>query len=382
MIARTQRQISQVQHETRHLTIEWSDGHRSRYDAIWLLDNAPENRDPKNGQRLADVADLPPDPAIADVGQDRDSLVIVWARDDIDHRLTVFGADWLRNHCYCGQGSCGGGAFLKKAKSWRAIDSADFCRMDASEVRHSSIARRRWLTSVAERGIGFLSNAGNTPGSVLELAAMAGYPRETNYGLIFDVRPVPSPNNLAYSDLGLGLHTDNPYRDPVPGLQMLHCLVNSSSGGENLFADGLAVAESLREADPESFAILCQTPVRFEFKDENTELSATRPLIQLDLDGEIKAIHYNSRSIAPLQIPAAEVAGFYSAYQAFAYRLRSYDFEYEVKLESGDVVLFDNTRVLHGRRAFSAATDARHLQGCYIDRDGLFSNIAVLERET
>src|SRR5580693_6858227 len=110
MTAAAQRQISQVEHEPRHLTIEWSDGHRSRYDALGLLDNAAENRDPRNGQRLVDVADLPPDPGIADVGQDQDSLVIVWARDDIDRRLTVFAADWLRDHCYCGEEGCGGAA--------------------------------------------------------------------------------------------------------------------------------------------------------------------------------------------------------------------------------------------------------------------------------
>ena len=50
---------------------------------------------------------------------------------------------------------------------------------------------------------------------------------ETNYGLTFDVRSLPQPENLAYSDLGLGLHTDNPYREPgarVPGPARTHYL--------------------------------------------------------------------------------------------------------------------------------------------------------------
>jgi gamma-butyrobetaine dioxygenase len=39
----------------------------------------------------------------------------------------------------------------------------------------------------------------------------------------------------------------------------------------------------------------------------------------------------------------------------------------------------DNTRILHGRSAFAdGPVGARHLQGAYADRDGLFSALAVL----
>ena len=41
--------------------------------------------------------------------------------------------------------------------------------------------------------------------------------------------------------------------------------------------------------------------------------------------------------------------------------------------------LVDNLRVLHGRTGYSEAGE-RHLQGCYADRDGLRSRLAVLSR--
>jgi alpha-ketoglutarate-dependent taurine dioxygenase len=50
------------------------------------------------------------------------------------------------------------------------------------------------------------------------------------------------------------------------------------------------------------------------------------------------------------------------------------------KLEPGDCMIFDNTRVLHARTAF-ASSGARHLQGCDADLDGLASTLAVLRRE-
>ena len=115
-----------------------------------------------------------------------------------------------------------------------------------------------------------------------------------------NVRSVAQPENLAYSDLGLGLHTDNPYREPVPGFQALHALIVSPDGGESLFADGFALAEHVRDTRPDDFALLSQTAVPFHYRSANAELYAERPLIQMSCAGRITAVHYNSRSIAPL----------------------------------------------------------------------------------
>ena len=54
-----------------------------------------------------------------------------------------------------------------------------------------------------------------------------------------------------------------------------------------------------------------------------------------------------------------------------------------LRLAPGDCLVFDNTRVLHARTAFSlsAGSPGRHLQGCYADLDGLASTLAVLKRE-
>ena len=48
------------------------------------------------------------------------------------------------------------------------------------------------------------------------------------------------------------------------------------------------------------------------------------------------------------------------------------------KLQPGELILFDNTRVLHARTAFSAS-GSRHLQGAYSDLDGLYSCLNRLE---
>jgi gamma-butyrobetaine dioxygenase len=149
-------------------------------------------------------------------------------------------------------------------------------------------------------------------------------------------------------------------------------------GGTSLFADGFALAEELRAIDPEAFEILTSLPVQFEFRDAECHLSAQRLMVELGPAGEFAAIHYNNRSLAALRLPLAQLREFYRVYRHFALLLRDERFVSHTDLLSGELAAFDNRRVLHGRGAF--ASGSRHLQGCYVDRDGLLSNIAVLEK--
>ena len=48
-----------------------------------------------------------------------------------------------------------------------------------------------------------------------------------------------------------------------------------------------------------------------------------------------------------------------------------------LRLEPGECLVLDNTRVLHARKAFSGR-GRRWLQGCYADKDALLSRLAVL----
>jgi gamma-butyrobetaine dioxygenase len=191
---------------------------------------------------------------------------------------------------------------------------------------------------------------------------------------------VPEPENLAYSDRGLGLHTDNPYREPVPGFQALHALLASREGGDSLFADGHALAEHLRANDPGAFRLLTQIAVPFQYSSKGAELYAQRPLIQLSCRGAVSAVHYNSRSIAPLAPAKDEAVPFYAAYRRFAALLREPRFQLRCKLEDADLVVFDNQRILHGRTGFSSAQFPRHLRGCYLTRDSVYGQTALLRR--
>jgi gamma-butyrobetaine dioxygenase len=161
----------------------------------------------------------------------------------------------------------------------------------------------------------------------------------------------------------------------------LHVLLASDAGGESLFADGFALAEHLRVSAPEAFAQLTTTAVPFHYRSCEAELRAERPLIQLSVRGEVTAVHYNSRSIAPLSLPARDAPGFYSAYRRLAMLLREPRFQLRMHLAAGTLAVFDNQRTLHGRTAFSSTAYPRHLRGCYLTRDSVYSETALLRRK-
>jgi len=371
------RQVKRIESTPEHLTIEWADGAVNQFAGVWLRDNLREDRDPHSGQRLVDIADLPAHPLIRSASLAGDSVRIEW---ESEAATATFAVAWLAAQ------TAGDAAERPERVTTTWLHGAtlaaasDFAWASFEELRSDSAAKLRWLTRSLQTGIGFLSAVPSTEGAILDAMAVIGRVCETNYGSVFDVRSVPLPENLAYSDLGLGLHTDNPYREPVPGFQALHVLVAAPDGGESVFADGFALANHLRAVDQQAFDVLTRTPVPFHYRSTDAELYAERPLIQLSGRGEVTAVHYNNRSIAPLRIEPRAAAGFYRAYRSFAELLREPGYQLKFALRDGDLVLFDNQRILHGRSAFSSAKHARHLRGCYLTRDSVYSQTALLRR--
>jgi gamma-butyrobetaine dioxygenase len=360
------------------LGIEWSDGTSSEFASLWLRDNLREDRDPHSGQRLIDIADLPENPRIRSAAAHNGAVQVEW---ESEPRPASFELQWLLAHA----ANRPDRRPQFTPKPWlegARLDAArDFAWATFSDARSDRGQRAQWLRRLLQDGIAFLSKVPSSDAGILEAAALMGRVAETNYGRVFDVRSVAQPENLAYSDLGLGLHTDNPYREPVPGFQVLHALIASPDGGESLFGDGFAIAEQLRATHPDAFAVLTRTAVPFLYRSKDAELYAERPLIELSCSGEVKAVHYNSRSIAPLRLAAHDAGPFYAAYRRFAALLRDSRFHLQLKLRDGDLVAFDNQRTLHGRTAFSSARYPRHLRGCYLTRDSVYSEAALLRRE-
>jgi gamma-butyrobetaine dioxygenase len=346
---------------------------------VWLRANCPCRacRDPVSGQRLADITELPPAVWITAASTDGDTVRVVFGPDG--HRAE-FNRAWLRQQ-RCQPPDDRG----ERAKRlWRAADvGAALAGTPWPRYLASEGVRERCLASLLREGFFLLRDVPREPGSVLAAAASFGHVRETNYGRLFDVRVVATPANLAYTGLPIAPHTDNPYRDPVPTVQLLHCLTAAAAGGDSGLTDGFTVAATLRDTAPSAFDVLAGTAVTFRYADADTELQATRPVIGTGQGGEIREIRFNTRSMQPLPIgpggSAAQAVAFYAACRAFAGLAASPELTVSFRLGPGDCMVFDNTRILHSRTSFARAGQ-RHLQGCYADLDGAASTLAVLRR--
>ena len=217
----------------------------------------------------------------------------------------------------------------------------------------------------------FIVNFANSIGSI----------RRTNFGEFFNVKSKPNPNDLAYTSLPLAPHTDNPYRKPVPCIQLLHCIENEVGGGLSTLVDGLAVTEELKKEHPSFFQILTEIKVRFQFVDDNVVLEDWAEMIQLDENKRLKQVRFSPRlDFVPL-MDKEKLELYYAARNKISEMYNSKKFRIEFKLKPGDLLMMDNYRLLHGRTEYNANEGNRFLQGCYIDYDSTEGKLKHLKRK-
>jgi [2-(trimethylamino)ethyl]phosphonate dioxygenase len=351
-----------------------------RFHAIWLRDNAndPDTRAPGNGQRLIALRDIPAATQIGSADLKDDAVEVTF----IPERKTVaYDLGWLAANAYDAAKVEPRGWTAPEVEVWDANLADNVPVGDFIELSRDCVALRRWLGQVNRYGFGKVVNGPVEEGALFKIVDLFGHVRETNYGRHFEVRTEVKPTNLAYTGLGLQAHTDNPYRDPVPTVQVLYCLESSAAGGENMVVDGFAAARRLREENEEFFNVLADHCARFEYAgDKGVCLTSRRPMIELAPDGELIAVRFNNRSMAAVtDVPFETMATYYAAYRRFGEIIDDEAMEVTFRLNPGEAFVVDNTRVLHARKGYSGE-GTRWLQGCYADKDGLRSTYDAMCR--
>jgi len=360
------------------LVIDWQDGKQSRLFAHWLRDHCqmPASRNLNNGQRLFSVVDIPEETYIEKAYKDEKGNICVLFQPE--NHLSVFSQNWLSKNCYDLNLHFDDRSERQKKLWQKDTFEAGLPFVDFESICNDVSSKLDMLRLIRDVGFVVLENVPTKEGQVLKVISELGYTRETNYGTLFEVRTEVNPNNLAYTNMGLGSHTDNPYRDPVPTVQLLHCLESSTEGGDSVLVDGFKAAAVLRQENKEDFDILTSTWVNFRFSDTKTDLRSRVPMIELNDNNEIVKVRYNNRSIDTINLPTNKIRPFYKAYRHWSEIIERDNLKIIFKLSEGDLMLIDNTRIMHARTAFSKK-GKRHLQGAYTDLDGLYSQLNALE---
>lgn len=281
---------------------------------------------------------------------------------------------------------------------WGAREmSGNIPRFDLKDLLEHDAAMLDWCLTLETHGLAVVT-AGAREGELKRFTDRFGHRDWSAYGEFFAVENKANPNNLSYTPANLQFHTDLPNYTTPPQVQMLHFVAQSSDGGENVFVDGFDVARQILESSKSDYELL--RTVELSYQDNITEtlydadegsdatkqqqlnsrtvsfsLHATHPIIKTDPNdhNRILQINYSDHHRdSSLDVPVEKVRPFYSACKTFDTLLHSPKNKLISKAKPGDIICFNNMRVLHGRQGFPSS-QKRKLVGTYLRWDEIRS---------
>ncbi|MFT5708505.1 MAG: gamma-butyrobetaine dioxygenase [Oceanospirillaceae bacterium] len=351
------------------IDLTWADNSQSKFPFIWLRDIDPLGFHPQTAERLFDLTKVSIEIAPTDVEFKNEQLSLQWPGEA---KRSVFSAKLLASYAVDCQ-------LQDAAEISYARWGSDFNiqRFSANNFEQENPEQLKAMLSALKRdGLVIINGLQGELGGE-QFGDLIGFKRETNFGVMFEVINKADPNNLAYTAVELPLHTDLTNQQLPPGYQFLHCIKNDAQGGESLLADGFAIAEDLRSQNSDNYQRLCQQKMPFRFHDKSCDLRYKHSLISEE-NGVIKNFIFNAHLAESANLIDGQNIDFYSAYQDLMRRIRSPQYALQLKLQAGEMMIFDNGRVLHGRSAFDPTTGDRHLRGYYIDHCEVDSKIRML----
>ncbi|WP_153768738.1 TauD/TfdA family dioxygenase [Labrenzia sp. CE80] len=358
-------QIDSVMLEDTGLSLQLADGSPAYFNYYWLRDNCPSSFDRQTRERTFDIFHSQTAPKPSAVKVEEQSLVVDWEGEAHQSRYPL---DMLATYAY---GERRPDPADLPRKPWYSDHYPDVCRVSHPLLLESNEERRRWMEALLVEGVAIVTDMPDTDEALTQTGLQIGQIRPTFFGPYFDVRTHIKPTNLAFTSKALELHTDVPAEEYAPGIQFLHCRANSVAGGLNLFADGTAVANDLREIDPEAFRLLTEIEVPFYKEHDGYDMRSYQRVIELDQHGEVSGVTISQHMADIFDLPQRTFDTYYPAFVRFGKMLQEEKYVMRFSLQATECITFDNHRIVHGREAYSATSGERYLRGTYTDRGEL-----------
>jgi alpha-ketoglutarate-dependent taurine dioxygenase len=383
--------------ERRLLKVQWTSGEESSFDLQWLIDQCREGRIGWLSTKRAATATLVED---SDENQNSAMEPASLTRVTKDIAIGAIGNPNVRSI---------------PTFDYESVmeDTNDNTLMDAMQeiFEHGAIL----IQGAPPTDIGDESIVGNLG----KLLAGGRLSHGSLYGDIFHVENKSQAENIAYTNVPLPPHQDLTYYESKPFFQLLHCVNDEDgddriSGGESVLIDAMAAAEELRVFAPDMFNVLCRYEATFLKEREGADMvSPKRHIVTDPTFGQVVEINWSPPFEGPLQLnPRIPLEDYIRAYQAMEFlmdaqqgihtsevlsskssslvapslecTLREYarTYTWEYALRHGEILVFNNQRMLHGRRGFTTVgRSRRHFIGCYTDAMETISHYRQLLRE-
>lgn len=371
-----------VSQDKRLVILSEANGETSNFHALWLRHNCQcsECKQPYSGQKAITVAQLKKSYTVESVRVDSEEFVhILWNEEN---HPSCFPLTFLRENRYSD-----GALRRQKSNSSLAVENTASV---LPKIKYEALLDEegvfQWMNMINLHGLCLIQGVPLSDGMVRNVAELMWPIQHTIYGSVWDVKSDPRPINIAYSDVKLDFHMDLAYYESPPGIQFLHCMRfdDCIEGGDSLFVDAWHAAETLCAKHREDFEILTRIPVTFQKihsdRDHPVHMTYRRPHIVVTPDDQIVGVFWAPAFEGPLQIKEDLVEHYYRAYHRFATLIDSSPTKISFRLVPGDLISFNNRRILHARSEFHLNDGIRHLQGCYMNIDEYQSRLEVLSR--
>ncbi|CAK8677669.1 unnamed protein product [Clavelina lepadiformis] len=372
----------------------WSDDHISRFHAKWIRFHCKcvRCKPTVTFDYKIDIPSFSPDLAYDEVKitDEGHKLYVIFEKELFHNHVTEHDADWLRQKCYCD-------ACLEEKINARDVISKHL-RSGREKVppevyfeeilEDSDRGTYMWLQHVIEEGLCIIKHVPTEEKMIEEITSKVATLEMTSYGPVWNVIDTGG-DNAAYSTIGLPLHQDQPQYETAPGFQLLHTLRFDSAvtGGNSTMVDLFEAVEILRKESPEDFQTLVEVPATWcqidlnPFSIEPVYLEHQKPHITLDYFGKVVGCVWQPGTHSALQVRERDVERYYKAHNKMMEIIRRKELQYKFKLSAGDLLIFNNRRMLHARDAYKSNGGVRHLRGTYLRLDHVKSKYLVLARK-
>ena len=321
--------IASLEYEERRLTVFRADSRISRYPAIALraICACRKCGSWRTAHRSFCLTDLPERVAILDVRFDDTHVEVIWKHDG---HVGRYSAAMLRS-------TCTNPGERERERWWPGLRN---CRtgipsFDYTAASREENARLDLLEAIRDYGFAVLKRTAVDPGMAEAIAGLVGALRHPTTGAIHGVRYAPDPEYFAHSRHELAPHSDEACLHMPPSITCFHFVKAAAQGGETTLTDALRIGTELKACHPEAFALFCRVPV-----------------FSLDSEGD--------RAIGPLDAAEEDIEPFCEAPGLLLGMLHDRKNRILLPVANGEVLFFNNHRVMDGRLAFDPhATCAR-----------------------
>eukprot|EP01125_Pyxidicula_operculata_P004036 TRINITY_DN1571_c0_g1_i1.p1 TRINITY_DN1571_c0_g1~~TRINITY_DN1571_c0_g1_i1.p1 ORF type:complete len:371 (+),score=-1.62 TRINITY_DN1571_c0_g1_i1:53-1165(+) len=364
---------------TTHLRLIYQSNHYD-FHYIWLNHNCRCQNciHPFTRERVRDACEIPEDITVDDYRLDGESLTIKWKNDNVEAHETHFSAEWLIQNAYAVNS-----ILLDALNTDVSTIEIDFKTVDQHNTQSFSEYRKSCYEHLIKYGVVLVRNRGlDTESIIKDFIPPGADVIHTHFGRFEDLKVNNTTNKhtdqLGYTNAPVLPHTDLPFVNNPPGLQMLHCIQPASKGGENYIINAQQAVDYLRKTDSEAYRLLTTIKVKFHRKQKEYESIYECPLISVDEQGKLTQVRYSYFTYAPFNIPFELMESWYRAYNKFARIVRDRKNQLYFRLNAEDFVIYDNYAVLHAREGFSGD---RHLRGVYLDTHIVLDFLKLFNRK-